>query len=132
MGTQTHEPEAPAKHAWQTGSGMLPGLIHDLDRLRAEAMGTRALDKKVKELIALGIAVTERSETSIAYHVHNALSAGASREEIAETVGVAIFVGAEPPAVQGIQLLEALARDDAEKYAEDAFRKAAHPYMSPD
>ncbi|WP_456427594.1 carboxymuconolactone decarboxylase family protein [Rhodocaloribacter sp.] len=132
MGTQTHEPETPAKHAWQMGSGMLPGLIHDLDRLRAEAMGDRALDKKVKELIALGIAVAERSETSIAYHVHNALAAGVSREEIAETIGVAIFVGTEPAAIQGIQLLEALARDEVEKYAEGVFRQAAHPYMSPD
>ncbi|GEM_PF-615084 len=132
MSTQTHEAETRTKHAWQVGSGMLPGLIHDLDRLRAEAMGDQALDKKVKELIALGISVAERSETSIAYHVHNALAAGATREEIAETVGVAIFVGTEPAAIQGIQLLEALARDEVEEYARGAFRPPAHPYMSPD
>lgn len=124
------DPQTP--HVWQEGSGKLPGLIRDLDLLRSEAMGEQALGKKVKELIALGISVAERSETSIAYHVHNALAAGATREEIAETIGVAVFVGTEPAAIQGIQLLEALARDEMERYAEGGFRNPPHPYMSPD
>lgn len=132
MNTTTGNPESGTTHMWQQGSGALPGLIHDLDRLRAEAMEERSLTRKVKELIALGIAVAERSETSIAYHVHNALAAGASREEIAETIGVAVFVGTEDAAFQGIQLLEALARDEMAQYAEGEYRNPLHPYMTPD
>jgi alkylhydroperoxidase/carboxymuconolactone decarboxylase family protein YurZ len=43
-----------------------------------------------------------------AYHVHDALEAGATRQEIAETVGVAVMMGGGPSVVYGCQALEAL------------------------
>jgi alkylhydroperoxidase/carboxymuconolactone decarboxylase family protein YurZ len=53
----------------------------------------------------------------IAYHVHDALKAGASRKELLETIGVAIMMGGGPALMYGCAALEALdqfeARDKA-------------------
>ena len=57
------------------------------------------LTVKQKELIALGIAITIRCEGSIACHVKAALDAGATQEEIVETIGVSIVMGGGPSVV---------------------------------
>jgi len=62
----------------------------------------------VKELIALAIAITVGSDGCIAYHVHDALKSGASREEILETVGVAVMMGGGPSVVYGKEAVAAL------------------------
>jgi len=66
------------------------------------------LSTKVKQLIALSIAVTVRCDGCISYHVHDALRAGATREEITEAIGVAILMGGGPAMVYGCQALEAV------------------------
>lgn len=66
------------------------------------------LSAKVKELIALGIAISVRCDGCIAFHIHDALGAGATHEEIVETIGVAILMGGGPSVVYGSQALEAL------------------------
>lgn len=55
--------------------------------------------QKAKELMALSIAVCVRCDGCIAYHVHDALEAGASRDEIAEAIGVAVLMGGGPSVV---------------------------------
>jgi AhpD family alkylhydroperoxidase len=52
------------------------------------------LAAKTKELIALGIGIAVRCDGCIAYH--DALHAGASAEEINETIGVAVMMGGWP------------------------------------
>jgi AhpD family alkylhydroperoxidase len=68
------------------------------------------LETKTKELIALGIAITARCEGCIAYHVHDAMKAGANKEEIIETVSVAILMGGGPSVVYGIEAMQALSQ----------------------
>ncbi|MBE01770.1 carboxymuconolactone decarboxylase family protein [uncultured Marinobacter sp.] len=63
-----------------------------------------------QELIALGIAITVRCDGCISFHVHDAMAAGASAEEIAETVSVAILMGGGPSVVYGIEALQALSQ----------------------
>ena len=77
-------------------------------RLNSEALSPGALDAKTKQLIALGIGITTRCEGCIAYHVHDAIRAGATRQEILETIGVSIMMGGGPAVVFGCQALEAL------------------------
>ena len=60
---------------------------------------------------AIGIAV--HCEGCITYHVHDALRAGASSQEVAETVGVAVMMGGGPSVVYGAEALEALAQFQA-------------------
>ncbi len=73
--------------------------------------GTEAgvLDHKTKELIALALGVAARCDGCIAVHVNNCVKAGASVEEIAETLGVAVSMGGGPSMVYATRALEALA-----------------------
>ncbi len=67
------------------------------------------LDVKTKELIAMSIAVAARCDGCIAVHVNNCVKAGASIEEIAEALGVAMSMGGGPSMVFATRALEALA-----------------------
>ncbi len=73
-----------------------------------------ALSGKVKELIALGIAICVRCDGCIAFHTHDAIKAGATHDEIVDTIGVAILMGGGPSVVYGSQALEALKEFEAE------------------
>jgi AhpD family alkylhydroperoxidase len=77
-------------------------------RLHSSAVGDGVLSGKTKELIALAIAVAVRCDGCISYHVHDALGAGATREEMAEAIGVAILMGGGPAMVYGAEALEAV------------------------
>jgi len=85
-----------------------PGPLAGFRQLNKEAMAEGVLSTKVKELIALGIAITVRCDGCIAYHVHNALRAKASRAEIVEAIGVAVMMGGGPSLMYGAEALEAL------------------------
>ena len=85
-----------------------PGVMEGFDRLHEASRTSGALDTKTKELIALAIGITVRCDGCIAYHVHDAISAGASRQEIVETIGVAVMMGGGPSVVYGCEALEAV------------------------
>jgi len=55
-----------------------------------------ALDKKTKELIALAIGVSSRCDGCIGFHVEALVKLGVTREEIEETLGMAIYMGGGP------------------------------------
>ena len=86
----------------------LPDTMKGFSQLNSASMTDGALKAKHKELIALGIAITSNCDGCIAYHVHDALNAGASNEEIMETIGVAILMGGGPAVVYGCEAVEAL------------------------
>ena len=67
----------------------------------------KAIDTKTKELIALGIAVAVRCDPCIAFHVESARKHGATRDEVMETVGMAIYMGAGPSVMYAAQAVEA-------------------------
>ena len=67
----------------------------------------KALDTKTKELIALGIAVAVRCDPCIAFHVETARKHGATRDEVMETVAMAIYMGAGPSVMYAAQAVEA-------------------------
>lgn len=77
-------------------------------QLHSQAMAAGALNKHVKELIALGIAIAVQCDGCVTYHVHDALQAGATRDDIAETIGVAILMGGGPSMMYGAEALHAL------------------------
>lgn len=67
-----------------------------------------ALDVKTKELMWLALGVAARCEGCIAYHVNNCVKAGASAQEIGETLAVAVAMGGGPALVYATRALEAL------------------------
>ena len=60
----------------------------------ATADGT--LDKKTKELIALAIGVTQRCDGCIGFHTKALKNLGATKEEIAETMAMCVYMGGGP------------------------------------
>lgn len=73
---------------------------------------TGQLDGKTRELIALAVAVTTRCDGCITTHVDAALRQGASREEIAEALGVAVALNAGAALVYSARVLDAVAVHD--------------------
>jgi len=86
----------------------IPETMESFNQLHLASTTDGVLKKKTKELIALGIAITVRCDGCIAFHVHDALSSGASSEEIMETIGVAVMMGGGPAVVYGCEAMEAL------------------------
>ena len=54
------------------------------------------LDKKTKELIALAIGVSTRCDGCIGFHVKALVELGATKQEIEETLGMAVYMGGGP------------------------------------
>jgi AhpD family alkylhydroperoxidase len=73
-----------------------PEVMKAFGTLATTASAGNALDAKTKELMALAIAVSARCDDCIAFHVKAALDRGATREEVMETLGVAIYMGGGP------------------------------------
>ena len=65
------------------------------------------LDTKTKELIAVAIGVATRCEDCIGFHVKAALMAGATREELSETIGMCVYMGGGPSLMYGAKALAA-------------------------
>lgn len=86
----------------------IPATMRGFGALHKGAVADGALSAGTKELIALGIAVAVRCDGCIAYHVHDAIAAGAGRAQVAETIGVAILMGGGPALMYGAQAYEAL------------------------
>ncbi len=84
-----------------------PGPMRAFRGLAEEAAKPGALDAKIKELMSLAVAIAARCEGCIAYHARAAARQGASREEVAETVAVAVQMGGGPSVVYGGEALEA-------------------------
>jgi AhpD family alkylhydroperoxidase len=79
----------------------IPDVFRGFAELHKGTMAPGALDVKTKELIALAIAVVERCDGCIAAHAAGSARAGASRQEAAEAIGVAILMSGGPGTVYG-------------------------------
>ena len=87
--------------------GGAPEVMKAFAGIAQSALAPKALDTKTKELIALAIAVAIRCDDCIAFHVKAALERGASREEVTEALGMAIYMGAGPSVMYASHALEA-------------------------
>lgn len=84
-----------------------PEVMKAFAGLAQAAVAPKALDGKAKELIALGIAVAIRCDDCIGFHVEAALKQGASREEVMEALGMAIYMGAGPAVMYATHAIDA-------------------------
>jgi AhpD family alkylhydroperoxidase len=87
--------------------GGAPEVMKAFSAIAQAATAAKALDSKTKELIALGISVAVRCDDCIAFHAKAAVQHGASREEVLETLGMAIYMGAGPSVMYASHVLEA-------------------------
>jgi AhpD family alkylhydroperoxidase len=86
----------------------LPGPMTGFARLHRRAVQEGALPAKVKEMMALAISIVLGCEGCIAYHVHDAVEAGATRAELLETIGVGLLMGGGPGSIYAAHALEAI------------------------
>lgn len=86
----------------------IPSTLSSFANLHKEGLKDGVLPHKVKELMALAIAITTHCKGCIGFHVHDALKSGATAEEVLETIGVAILMGGGPGLVYGCEAMEAL------------------------
>lgn len=95
--------KAPAKDL----RTFIPETYKGYAQMHAAAYADGALSAKIKELIALGIAVADRCDGCIASHARGAVRTGATPEEVAETLGIAIAMGGGPSTVYAPRAWEA-------------------------
>jgi len=88
----------------------LPGPMSGFARLHHKSVEDGALSARTKELMALAIGIAVRCDGCIAYHVHDAVRAGATRQELLETIGVAVMMGGGPAAIYAAHALDAIAQ----------------------
>ena len=83
-----------------------PDAVRGYQTLSAATNGK--LDEKTRQLISLAVAVTTHCDGCIVIHTDAALKAGATREEIAESLGVAISMNAGAALVYATRVLDAV------------------------
>ena len=84
-----------------------PNTMKAFSALAQAALEPKALDGKTKELLALGISVAIRCDGCVAFHAQAAVKQGATRDEVMETMGMAIYMGAGPSVMYAAQAVEA-------------------------
>lgn len=84
-----------------------PDTIKGYVALSSAGQKTDRLGAKVRELIALAVAVTLRCDGCITVHTEAAIKCGATREEIAEALGVATNVNAGAALVYSARVMDA-------------------------
>jgi len=95
--------------------GGAPGIMKAFAGMAQAATVSKALDAKTKELIALGIAVAVRCDDCIAFHAKAAAEQGATRDEVSEALGMAIYMGAGPSVMYASHAFEAFMQFQASK-----------------
>lgn len=86
----------------------IPGVFEGYGAPNTAALGDGALDAKTKELIALAIAVTKQCDGCMASHARGAARRGATAEEVAAALGVAILMNGGPGTVHAPRAFEAI------------------------
>jgi AhpD family alkylhydroperoxidase len=77
-------------------SGAAPDMLKGFGALSKAVKAPGALDLKTKEFVALGIAIADRCEPCIGFHVEALVNEGATREEIADVLSMAVQMGGGP------------------------------------
>jgi len=88
-------------------STALPEAMAGFGALGEASHGEGALTPKTKELIALAIGIAVHCDGCISYHAKAVREAGATRQEVAEMIAVAIHMGGGPSVVYGGEALKA-------------------------
>ena len=87
--------------------GSTPEVMKAFGELGRAATAEGALDKKTKELIALALSVAVRCDPCIGFHTQALARLGATRQEVDETLGVAVYMGGGPSLMYAASAIQA-------------------------
>lgn len=109
--TVTHEREAAASYGHGVQEALrgpsqalqraIPEVYRGYTQLHSAVFADGALEGRIKELIALAVAVSKQCDGCMADHARRAARRGATEDEVAETLGVAIAMNGGPGTVHG-------------------------------
>lgn len=74
----------------------MPDALRGFSALAQGATQEGALDKKTKELIAVALSVAARCDPCVGFHTQALVKLGATRAELAEALGMAVYMGGGP------------------------------------
>lgn len=104
---QYHQVTADLAGPYRELRGLIPDVVAGYAALHHASMVDGALPAKVKELIALAVAVTRECDGCIVAHARGAARHGAAVQEVAEMIGVTIMMNGGPGTVWGPRALAA-------------------------
>ncbi len=85
--------------------GLIPEVMKGFAQMSQASMAEGELTTLTKELIALAVAITRECDGCIVAHARGALRAGATRQQVAESIGVTIALNGGPGTVWGPRAL---------------------------
>lgn len=84
-----------------------PETFAGFDKMGSPAKNDGPLSEKVKELIALGIAISTRCESCIGFHTRSLVRMGTTREEFIDALTMISYMGGGPSIAFSAKALEA-------------------------
>ena len=85
----------------------IPDVIKGFGAMAHAAARDGVLDKKTKELIALALGVAAHCDACIGYHVEALVKLAATRAEVEEALGMAVYMGGGPSLMYAADALTA-------------------------
>lgn len=85
----------------------IPDVMSSFSALSQAAYKEGALNKKTKELIAIALAVAKQCPGCIGFHSQTLVKLETTREELLETLAMAIYMGGGPSLMYAAEALEA-------------------------
>lgn len=85
----------------------VPATMQGFGALAKAATAPGTVDAKTKEMIALAIGVTQRCDGCIGYHAKALVELGAGRDEVAEVLGMCVYMGGGPALMYAADALRA-------------------------
>ncbi len=85
----------------------IPDVYDGFRELSTAAFADGALDRKIKELMAMAIGVVQGCDGCVASHGQAAARAGATRQEAAEAIGVTFLMNGGPATIYGARAYDA-------------------------
>lgn len=85
----------------------MPEVMAGFSALAQAVTKEGVLNKKTKELIAIALAVANHCPGCIGFHSQTLVKLGATREELLETLSMAIYMGGGPSLMYAAEALEA-------------------------
>jgi AhpD family alkylhydroperoxidase len=95
----------------------VPDALAGFSQLTKEAMKDGAIDKKTKEFIAMALGVAARCDGCLGFHAEALVKLGATRQELAEVLAVAVQMGGGPSLMYAADAMTAFLQFEAQKAA---------------
>ena len=95
---------------------LIPDTMNGFAAMAKSATTTWMLDEKTKELIALALGVASHCDGCLGFHARSLVKLGAKKEEVAEALGMAIYMGGGPSLMYAADAMRAFDQFQAAQY----------------